>query len=335
MALPGPRGPRRRMHGHPGDGARVVALGGGHGLAVTLRALRTVTDHLTAVVGVADDGGSSGRLRADMGVPPPGDLRMALAALCGDDSWGRTWSRVVQHRFTRGDLAGHAVGNLLITALWEETGDLVAGLDWVGALLGAQGRVLPACTQGLEIVAQVDGAAGQPGVSTVRGQHRVAVTQGRVVSIAVEPASPPACPEAVAAIEAAEALVMGPGSWYTSVLASLLVPGVREAFVASPATRVLLLNLVAQPGETAGFSPQSHLDVLAEAFPDVRFDVVLADPEHVPDRAALEQASAALGARLELRPVSDGRAGPGHHDPLLLGRAFADLVGHGSIPAWR
>ncbi len=318
-----------------GSGPPVVALGGGHGLAVSLRALRGVTDRLTAVVGVADDGGSSGRLRRDIGVPPPGDLRMALAALCGDDAWGRTWSSVVQHRFGAGELAGHAMGNLLITALWERTGDLVDGLDWVGALLGAQGRVLPACEQGLQIVAQVRDAPGHPGISTVRGQSQVAVTTGTVLSIALDPPDPAACPQAVAAIDAADVLVMGPGSWYTSVLASLLVPGIHEAVVRATATRILVLNLVAQPGETSGFSPQGHLDVLAGAFPDVRVDVVLADPGHVPDEPSLREAAGRLGGELVLLPISDPRAEPGHHDPVLLGRAFAQLLGHGSIPAWR
>ncbi|MGD9955898.1 MAG: 2-phospho-L-lactate transferase CofD family protein, partial [Candidatus Nanopelagicales bacterium] len=140
------------------SGARVVALGGGHGLAASLRALRRVTDDVTAIVAVSDDGGSSGRLREEFDVVPPGDLRMALAALCGDDTWGRTWSRVVQHRFAGdGPLAGHSLGNLLITALWEETGDIVTGLDWVGALLGAHGRVLPVATVPLEVVADVRG----------------------------------------------------------------------------------------------------------------------------------------------------------------------------------
>ena len=140
---------------------KVVALGGGHGLAATLRALRTVTDALTAIVGVADDGGSSGRLRAEFGVPPPGDLRMALAALCGDDDWGRTWEQVISHRFGgEGSLAGHSVGNLLITALWEQTQDTVTGLDWVGALLESRGRVLPCTTVPLTIVAEVLGHDG-------------------------------------------------------------------------------------------------------------------------------------------------------------------------------
>jgi uncharacterized cofD-like protein len=318
-----------------GSGARVVALGGGHGLAVSLRALRGVTDQLTAVVGMADDGGSSGRLRREIGVPPPGDLRMALAAMCGDDVWGRTWRSVVQHRFGAGDLSGHAVGNLLITALWEQTGDLVAGLDWVGGLLGAHGRVLPVATEGLTIVAEVRDDPAAPGVSVVRGQHNVAVTPGTVLRIALEPADPPACPEAVTAIERAEAIVLGPGSWYTSVMASLLVPGIRRAVEQSAARRVLVLNLVAQPGETSGFSPQNHLHVMAAAFPDTRLDVVLADPEHVPDAEALREACAELGADLVLRPVSDPQAGPGHHDALLLAKALGELIGRGSIPAWR
>jgi uncharacterized cofD-like protein len=322
---------------HPpgGSGPRVVALGGGHGLAVSLRALRGVTDRLTALVGMADDGGSSGRLRRELGVPPPGDLRMALAALCGDDVWGRTWSSVVQHRFAAGDLAGHAVGNLLITALWEQTGDLVAGLDWVGSLLGAHGRVLPACPEGLQIVAEVRDAPGHPGVTVVRGQAQVAVTPGTVLRIALEPADPPACHEAVSAIGRAEAIVLGPGSWYTSVMASLLVPGIRQAVVDSAAHRILVLNLVAQPGETSGFSPQNHLHVMAAAFPEVRLDVVLADPAHVPDVEVLREACALLGAELVLRPVSDAGAGPGHHDPLLLGRALGDVIGRDSRPVWR
>ena len=341
----GSTSPIRRGRSSPGavgwhrplvaSGPPVVALGGGHGLAVSLRALRTVTDQLTAVVGMADDGGSSGRLRRELGVPPPGDLRMALSALCGDDVWGRTWSSVVQHRFSGGELSGHALGNLLITALWEQTGDIVAGLDWVGALLGAHGRVLPACDDGVEIVARVQDVPGHPGITEVHGQSQVAITQGTVQSIALDPTDPPARPEAVEAISAAEAIVMGPGSWYTSVLAGLMVPGIHDAVVSARATRILVLNLVAQPGETSGFSPQGHLHVLAEAFPQVRVDVVLADPAHVPDEAALRSACTEVGGQLQLRPVSDPTAGAGHHDPLLLGRAFADVLGRGSIPAWR
>src|SRR5688572_14615845 len=175
--------------------ASVVALGGGHGLSASLSALRLMSDRLTAVVTVADDGGSSGRLRHEMGVLPPGDLRMALAALCDESDWGRLWRDVLQHRFhSHGSMNEHAVGNLLITALWEILGDPVAGLDWVGRLLGAHGRVLPMASVPLDIVAQVelDGV-----ISTVRGQVACAQTAGRVQSVTLIPEDPPARPEAV------------------------------------------------------------------------------------------------------------------------------------------
>ncbi len=160
-----------------------MALGGGHGLYASLSALRRVTRDLTAIVTVADDGGSSGRLRREYGVLPPGDLRMALAALCGDDSWGTTWSKVVQHRFAGpGELGGHAVGNLLIVALWELLGDAVEGLDWVARLLGAHGRVLPMASVPLDLAAEVEGV--DPNfpfqISTIRGQVACAETTGRV-----------------------------------------------------------------------------------------------------------------------------------------------------------
>ena len=145
----------------------VVALGGGHGLHASLSALRRVVDRLTAVVTVADDGGSSGRLRQEFGVLPPGDLRMALAALCGDDEWGQTWAQVLQHRFAGdGDMRGHVTGNLLIVSLWEQLGDHVQALDWVGRLLGASGRVLPMALTPLVMTAQIRGV--DPGRSRRR-----------------------------------------------------------------------------------------------------------------------------------------------------------------------
>ncbi len=206
---------------------KVVALGGGHGLFASLSALRRVTRQLTAIVTVADDGGSSGVLRRDFGVLPPGDLRMALAALCGDDAWGTTWSKVVQHRFEgRGGLGGHAVGNVLIVALWELLGDTVQGLDWVGRLLGAHGRVLPMASVPLDLVAEVEGAdPARPGeITLVRGQVACASTTGRVRSVSLIPADPPACPQGIAAVATADWIVLGPGSWFTSILPHLLVP---------------------------------------------------------------------------------------------------------------
>lgn len=309
---------------------RVVALGGGHGLAASLQALRRVTDQLTAVVGVADDGGSSGRLRREFGVLPPGDLRMALAALCGDDSWGRTWERVIQHRFGgAGDLAGHSMGNLLITALWEQTGDAVTGLDWVAALLGANGRVLPCSTVPLTIVAEVLGhdPAHPDRVQEVRGQVEVATTPGDVLHISLDPPAPAACPEAVAAVLEADALVLGPGSWYTSVMPHLVIPEMARAITESPARRIVVLNLNPQVGETTGFAAHTYLDVLYNYLPDLRIDVVIGDRAHVEDIGALHRSCADLGAELFLLDVGHAGAGrAGMHDPQRLAVAFDTVL---------
>lgn len=315
------------------EGPKVVALGGGHGLYASLSALRRVTDRLTAVVTVADDGGSSGRLRRELGVLPPGDLRMALAALCGDDEWGQTWRDVVQHRFgSEGDLKDHAVGNLLIVALWEllggagAAGSTVAGLDWVGRLLGAHGRVLPMAAVPMDIVAEVRGAdPARPGeVTRVKGQVACAKTPGSVLGISLVPADPPACPEALAAVEDADWIVFGPGSWFTSVLPHLKVPALARALTTARARRVVALNLAPQPGETDDFSPQTHLEVLQAHAPDLRVDVVLADGGVVDDPAALDKAVQALGGRLVLADVAADDGSP-RHEPARLAQALVQI----------
>lgn len=312
-----------------GAAPKVVALGGGHGLYASLSALRRVTERLTAVVTVADDGGSSGRLREELGVLPPGDLRMALAALCGDDEWGQTWSRVVQHRFrSEGDLHGHAVGNLLIVALWELLDDPVAALEWVGRLLGAQGRVLPMTVVPLDIVAEVQGAdpARPHDVTRVRGQVACARTPGKVRSVSLVPPDPPACPEALAAIEDADWVVFGPGSWFTSVLPHLQVPELARALTTTRARRIVALNLMPQPGETDGFSPHTHLEVLQAHAPDLRVDVVLADRAVVEDPEALDKAVQALGGTLMLADVAADDGSP-RHEPARLAHAFVQIFG--------
>jgi uncharacterized cofD-like protein len=318
---------RRADQGRP-QSHKVVALGGGHGLFASLSGLRRVSRDLTAVVTVADDGGSSGRLRREFGVLPPGDLRMALAALCGDDAWGTTWSRVIQHRFTGdGEVGGHAVGNMLIVALWELLGDTVQGLDWVARLLGAHGRVLPMASVPLDLVAEVEGAdPDRPDeLTTVRGQVACATTTGRVRSVSLIPANPPACPDAVQAIGAADWVVLGPGSWFTSVLPHLLVPELAAALVGTRARRLVALNLAPQPGETEGFSPHAHLEVLADHAPALAIDVVLADREATRGATAeLEKAAGLLGARLVLADLAM-RDGSPRHDPRRLAGAFAQI----------
>ena len=327
-------------------GLRAVALGGGHGLAASLSALRRVTDELIAIVTVADDGGSSGRLRREFGVLPPGDLRMALAALCGDDEWGTTWSKVVQHRFggsadgEGSELAGHAVGNLLIVALWALLGDTVAGLEWVGRLLGTGGRVLPMAAVPLDIVAEVVGAdPARPGeVTTVRGQAECATTPGQVRSITLLPPDPPAVPEAVQAVLDADWVVFGPGSWFTSVLPHLLVPQLAAALHVTAARRLVVLNLAPQPGETAGFSPHKHLEVLAGHAPALTVDVVLADTKAAGtgNLADLEKAASMLGARLVMADVAAADGTP-RHEPKLLAGAYAQIFREASAmtrPSW-
>ncbi len=309
-------------------GPVVAALGGGHGLAATLTALRYFTEEITAVVTVADDGGSSGRLRDEFGVLPPGDLRMALAALCAQSEWGQTWRDVLQHRFAGdGPLAGHSLGNLLIVTLWDLHDDPVAGLELVGRLLGAQGRVLPMAAVPLTIEADVSGLdPDDPGaVRLVQGQAAVAVTRGEVEAVHLKPADPPAYPESVAAIRSADWVILGPGSWFTSVMTHLLVPAVREALEVTRARRLLVLNLDPGSGETAGFSAGRHLDSFVALAPDLRLDVVLADPAVVDDEDTLAEHCARLGARLHVVPVAR-RHHPGEHDPLRYAAALRDVL---------
>lgn len=322
-----------RAEGRP---VHAVALGGGHGLHASLSALRLITPEVTAVVTVADDGGSSGRLRRELGLLPPGDLRKALAALAGSDDGSALWSAVFEHRFGgTGALAGHAIGNLVIAGLLEVLGDPVNALAEAARMLGVRGRVLPMCTQPLDIEADVVGLDdGQSAVRRIRGQVAVATTPGQVRRVRVHTAGrpntvPTACRVAVEAVRAADVVLLGPGSWFTSVLPHLLVPELHEALVATSAARVVVLNLVPQPGETEGFSPERHLHVLGEHAPGLRVDAVIADAGSVPVPERLLRAANALGAVTLLDAVASVEASD-RHDPLALSaslrRAFAEVL---------
>jgi uncharacterized cofD-like protein len=256
---------------------------------------------------------------------------MALAALCGEDEWDLTWQRVVQHRFGgTGELRGHSVGNLLIVALWEIVGtDPVAGLDWVGRLLGARGRVLPMSTVPLDIAASVRRQSGVDELVEVVGQVAVATSPDPVVDVTLRPPAPPACPQAVAAVLDADWVVLGPGSWYSSVLPHLLVPELCDALARTPARRCVVVNLAPQPGETSGFAPETHLEVLAKHAPGLSIDVVLADSAAVQDVVALRAAAERLGARVALAPLRMADSSP-RHDPALLARAFDQVIRHGA-----
>ena len=303
---------------------KVVALGGGHGLAATLTALRSFTSNITAIVTVADNGGSSGRLREEFPILPPGDLRMALAALCSDDEWGRSWAEIMQYRFTSdGDLNGHAVGNLLLAALWDRDEDTVAGLDRVGALLKVIGRVLPMATNPLDIEATFENSIG---TKIVQGQAEVATTKGRLKSLRIIPENPTAYPEALSAIADAQWITMGPGSWFSSVIPHLLVPAQRDAIISSRAKKILLLNLDTSDksaGEYAGYSPLEHLQILSTYAPGLHFDCVVID-QSSDGQSQLREHLSTLGSELVIADLrSDGA--PLHHDVKKLGQLFAHI----------
>lgn len=307
----------------------VVAFGGGHGLSASLSALRQLTHRLTAVVTVADDGGSSGRLRDEFPILPPGDLRMALAALCGDDAVGRAWAEVLQSRFPGdGPLGGHSIGNLLIAGLWQQLADPVAGLDMVAAMLNVEGRVLPMAAVPLVIEADVIGAdPDKPDeVTLVVGQEAVALATGEIAAVRLVPANPPAVPEAIRAIHDADYLVLGPGSWYSSVIPHLLVPELAAAVRSSRAKRVLTLNLVPTEDETPSYTASRHVEVLAEHASALRLDAVVADPSFAAGDPHLATYVASLGARLVVAPVRM-RDGSPRHDPHLLASVYAGIMG--------
>ena len=320
---------------------RVVAFGGGHGLSASLRALRSSAAQLeldiTAVVTVGDDGGSSGRLLAERdALLPPGDLRQALAALADDQPITQRTARLLQYRFAeipavRGEghdpLVGHAVGNLLLLGLMEMLGDPVEALDQAAAMVGARGRVLPMARHAIGIEADVRGADPQRPheVVTVRGQHAVAVAHGHVEAVRIDPADPPVCAQAIAAIDEADWLIFGPGSWFTSVLPHLMVPGLAEAIMKSSARRLVTLNLATE-NETLGLSAADHLAALHWYLPGLRVDAVVADARWVGETEPVRRAAEALGARLVLAPVAVADGSP-RHDPESLGVALVPVLG--------
>ncbi|HEX5143585.1 MAG TPA: uridine diphosphate-N-acetylglucosamine-binding protein YvcK [Mycobacterium sp.] len=314
---------------------RIVALGGGHGLYATLSAARRITPYVTAVVTVADDGGSSGRLRAELDIVPPGDLRMALAALASDSPQGRLWATIIQHRFGGdGALAGHPIGNLLLAGLNEVLADPVAALDEAGRILGVKGRVLPMCPIALQIEADVAGLESDPRMSRViRGQVAVATTPGQVRRVRLLPGNPPATRQAVDAIMDADLVVLGPGSWFTSVIPHVLVPGLAAALRDTSARRALVLNLTDEPGETAGFSAERHVHVLAQHAPDFTVDEIIVDGARVPgerERDQLRRTAAVLNAHVQFADVS--RPGTPLHDPAKLAAALDGVCERGVLP---
>ncbi len=292
------------------DGPRVVAVGGGHGLAASITAVRRYAGHVTAIVSVADDGGSSGRLREALGISPPGDIRRCLVALGDPES---LWGQAFEHRFEAGELEGHSLGNIVIAGLSAAGGDFLTALDEAGRLVGVgdRGRVLPATVTPVVLV-----AVGENG--TVRGQLAVSTgtAVGRIKRVSITPADAPPPPAALEAIRGADQVVLGPGSLFTSVLAALVPPALLQAVATTTAARIYVCNLGPQEAETAGVDAAGHLEALLAH--GVAVDAAIFDPRFQP----------APGTRLpvpvHVRDVArdDGRG----HDPARLASALGDLL---------
>jgi uncharacterized cofD-like protein len=286
------------------EGPSVVAIGGGHGLAATLRAVSNYTDRVTAIVSVADDGGSSGRLRELLHIIPPGDLRKCLVALAEP---GSLLASTFEYRFSGEELGGHALGNLILAGLIDQTGDPVTALEEAGRLLGLKGRVLPSTAEPVVLKAEADGGH-------VAGQVAVMATDN-IRKVSLVPSDPEAPAQAVAALEEADQIILGPGSLFTSVLAALAVPGIREGISRSDARKAYVCNLRPQIPETESFDVGMHLEALVAH--GVSVDVAICDTAGIP-----------LGRPLVPvvdRPLSrpNGRA----HDPVKLASALSDLLG--------
>jgi len=303
---------------------KVVCLGGGHGLAATLAAMRTLTNQVTAVVTVADNGGSSGRLRAEFNSLPPGDLRTALAALCADDEWGKSWAQIMQYRFTsQGEMDNHAVGNLLLTALWDRDGDPVKGLDRVGQLLKVVGRVLPMALEPLDIEGSFE---NKNGISLIRGQVQVAAAVGKVKELRLIPETPKATPEALSAIAAADWITIGPGSWLSSVMPHFLLKEQATQIKTSKAKKVMIFNLPDKhiSDEFSGFSLEAHLQLVLDHIPDLQIDVALIDKSLANTEPRFNDLVAKCGGKVLAFDLADNKE-TFHHDRDKLISAFAHI----------
>ena len=293
---------------------KVTGVGGGHGLAATLRAVRLYADEVAAVVTVADDGGSSGRLTRELGIPAPGDIRNCLVALSEDSALARLY----QHRFGEGALSEHPLGNLVIAGLTEMTGDFAAAVHQAGELLGACGRVHPATTEVVSLRARVNG-------EVVRGQVAVQSAGAPIQAVYLKPANAVAYEGAVRAIIEADQVVLGPGSLFTSLIATVIVPGIKQALSRTRARKVFMCNSCTQPGETTALTAGGHLEaLLAHAGPYAADVVVVQRPVLEPagvvvDREALEFCGVVV-------VEADVAAPDGGHDPARLAEVLRALA---------
>ena len=256
-----------RAHRRLNRGPKIVTVGGGTGLSTLLRGLKQYSANITAIVTVADDGGSSGRLRREIGVLPPGDIRNCLAALADEET---LLTELFQYRFQAGDgLTGHSFGNLFLTAMSEITGDLEQAVAASSKVLAIRGKVLPATLSDVSLWAEL--ADGR----RIEGESKISEAGGKIVAIGCTPAYPPALPAAIKAIKEADYIIIGPGSLYTSVISNLLVPGICEAIAKAKVPRIYICNIMTQPGETDGYSVSDHIRTIDRVCGRQLFDAVL------------------------------------------------------------
>ncbi len=304
------------------EGPRVVAIGGGQGLSCVLRAALTFSGRVDAIVTVADDGGSSGRLAPHLDIPPPGDIRKCLLALTSENS---TWKRLFEYRFRGADVAGHSLGNLILAGLADVEGSFEKALIRAERLLGARGSVIPASGEHLELEIESQG-------EIVRGQVAVSLHRGRVDAIRVRPASAAATPRAIEAIEIADVIILGPGSLMTSTIAAMRVPGITEAIIRSPSHLVYVGNLVTQDGETLNMDGIDHVDALLRLTGVRPPRTIVANSRQMDVASPLdrvnfdEELAATYGADLVLSDLVDERNPRPSHDPGKLGEALKNIT---------
>lgn len=248
-------------------GTKIVAIGGGTGLSTLLRGLKDYSANITAIVTVADDGGSSGRLRREMGILPPGDIRNCIAALADEEKF---LTELFQYRFTAGEgLNGHSFGNLFLTAMSEITGDLESAIAASSKVLAIRGRVLPATLDDVSLWAKfADG-------TIIEGESNIPLKGGRIVEVGCHPENPTTTPAVIKAIEEAEYIILGPGSLYTSIIPNLLVPEIRSAIAQSSAPKIYVCNIMTQKGETDGYTVSDHIKAIDQVCGGKIFDAVL------------------------------------------------------------
>lgn len=317
---------RKRRKSHP----RVVVIGGGTGLSTLLRGVKTYTPDITAVVTVADDGGSSGRLRKEMGILPPGDIRNCIVALAEEES---LMSSLFQYRFQQGEgLKGHSIGNLLIVALTDISGDFLTAIRQASKILKIKGKVYPSTTEKVVLLAELDNN------TIVEGQSKIMRSEHPIKKVFLRPAEVSPIPEAVQALMEADQIIIGPGSLFTSIIPNLLILDIAEAIGASRAQKIYICNVMTQPGETDGYRAEDHLGKLLEHCPGLTLDIVIVNNSPIPRRLreayALEGAVAVdfdrsrleeIGVEVIVEDVANF-SNFVRHDPLKLARVLKRLT---------